>query len=116
MIFDEIQEVPQALTALKYFTEKVSEYQIVCAGSLLGVALHSGTNFTVGKVEFLDLYPLSFPEFLLAIGNKRYEETLKRMDFAMVTAFKTTYINLFKQKISQANPVWRFCAVHTPYL
>ena len=72
LIFDEIQEVPQALTSLKYFTENASEYQIVCAGSLLGVALHTGTNFPVGKV---DLYPLSFPEFLKATGNERYEET-----------------------------------------
>ena len=97
LIFDEIQEVPQALTALKYFQENASEYQIVSAGSLLGVALHAGTNFPVGKVEFLDLYPLSFPEFLKATGNERFEETLARADFDMVTSFKTTYIDLLKQ-------------------
>jgi predicted AAA+ superfamily ATPase len=97
LIFDEIQEVPQALTALKYFHENVREYHIVCAGSLLGVALHAGTNFPVGKVEFLDLYPLSFPEFLKATGNERFEETLARTDFDMVTSFKTTYIDLLKQ-------------------
>jgi predicted AAA+ superfamily ATPase len=97
LIFDEIQEVPQALTALKYFHENAGEYHIVCAGSLLGVALHVGTNFPVGKVEFLDLYPLSFPEFLKATGNGRFEETLARADFDMVTSFKTTYIDLLKQ-------------------
>ena len=60
LIFDEIQEVPNALSSLKYFNENAPEYQIICAGSLLGVALHEGTSFPVGKVEFLDLYPLSF--------------------------------------------------------
>ena len=96
LIFDEIQEVPQALTALKYFNENAPEYQIVCAGSLLGVALHHGTSFPVGKVGFLDLYPLSFSEFLLAMGNSRYVELLQEGDFDMVTAFKQTYIDLLK--------------------
>ena len=60
IIFDEVQEVPRALTSLKYFTEEAPEYAICCAGSLLGVALHQGTSFPVGKVEFLTLQPLSF--------------------------------------------------------
>ena len=60
LIFDEVQEVPKALSSLKYFNETAPEYQIVCAGSLLGIALHQGTSFPVGKVEFMDLYPLSF--------------------------------------------------------
>lgn len=97
LIFDEIQEVPQALTALKYFNENASEYQILCAGSLLGVALHAGTNFPVGKVEFLDLYPLTFPEFLNATGNQRFGETLENSDFDMITSFKTTYTDLLKR-------------------
>ena len=66
LIFDEVQEMPRALTSLKYFAEEAPEYAICCAGSLLGVALHEGTSFPVGKVDFLDLYPLSFREFLLA--------------------------------------------------
>ncbi len=66
LIFDEVQELPRALTSLKYFAEEAPEYAICCAGSLLGVALHEGTSFPVGKVDFLDLYPLSFREFLLA--------------------------------------------------
>lgn len=70
IIFDEVQEMPRALTSLKYFAEEAPEYAICCAGSLLGVALHEGTSFPVGKVEFLDLYPLSFREFLLANGEE----------------------------------------------
>ena len=66
IILDEVQELPRALTSLKYFAEEAPEYAICCAGSLLGVALHEGTSFPVGKVDFLDLYPLSFREFLLA--------------------------------------------------
>lgn len=70
VIFDEVQEVPRALTSLKYFAEQAPKYAICCAGSLLGVALHSGTSFPVGKVEFLSLQPLSFQEFLLANGKE----------------------------------------------
>lgn len=69
IIFDEVQEVPRALTSLKYFAEEAPEYAVCCAGSLLGVALHEGTSFPVGKVSFLDLYPMSFREFLLACGE-----------------------------------------------
>lgn len=69
IIFDEVQEVPRALTSLKYFAEEAPEYVVCCAGSLLGVALHQGTSFPVGKVEFLTLQPLSFQEFLMANGE-----------------------------------------------
>lgn len=74
LIFDEVQEVPRALTALKYFAEEAPEYAICCAGSLLGVALHEGTSFPVGKVDFLDLHPLSFKEFLMASGEEMLVE------------------------------------------
>lgn len=96
LIFDEVQEVPRALTSLKYFNEDAPQYQIVCAGSLLGVALHQGTSFPVGKVEFLDLYPLSFFEFMMAMGKERYVELLRKSDFDMATAFKQDYIDLLK--------------------
>ncbi len=96
LIFDEIQEVPQALSALKYFNEIAPEYQIICAGSLLGVALHSGTSFPVGKVEFLDLYPLSFSEFMRAMGRNQFIELLEKQDFGMATTFRQEYINLLK--------------------
>jgi predicted AAA+ superfamily ATPase len=97
IIFDEVQEVPRALTSLKYFNENAPQYQIVCAGSLLGVALHQGTSFPVGKVEFLDLYPLSFMEFIRAIGKDRFVSLLEQGDFEMVSIFKQEYINLLKQ-------------------
>ena len=70
IILDEIQETPKALKALKYFCENAREYHIVSAGSLLGVAIHEGTSFPVGKVDFLDLKPLSFFEFMEAIRRK----------------------------------------------
>ena len=96
LIFDEIQEVPQALTSLKYFNETAPEYQIVCAGSLLGVALHKGTSFPVGKVDFLDLYPLSFTEFILAMGKEQYVELLVKGDYTLATTFKQEYIDLLR--------------------
>lgn len=70
IIFDEVQEMPRALTSLKYFCEEAPEYVICCAGSLLGIALHEGTSFPVGKTVFLHLYPLSFKEFLIANEEK----------------------------------------------
>ena len=70
IILDEIQENPKALKALKYFCENAREYHIVSAGLLLGVAIHEGTSFPVGKVDFLDLKPLSFFEFMEAIRRK----------------------------------------------
>jgi predicted AAA+ superfamily ATPase len=96
LIFDEVQEVPQALTSLKYFNETAPEYQIVCAGSMLGVALHQGTSFPVGKVDFLDLHPLSFTEFMQAMGKERYATLLVKGDYTLATAFKQEYIDLLK--------------------
>jgi predicted AAA+ superfamily ATPase len=97
LIFDEIQEVPKALTALKYFNENAPEYSIICAGSLLGVALHQGTSFPVGKVEFMDLYPLSYHEFMHAVGREQFSQLLDDGDYAMATTFKQDYIELLKQ-------------------
>ena len=77
IILDEIQENPKALKALKYFCENAREYHIVSAGSLLGVAIHEGTSFPVGKVDFLDLKPLSFFEFMEAIRRKRIIKIVK---------------------------------------
>ena len=96
LIFDEVQEVPRALTSLKYFYENAPQYHIVCAGSLLGIALHQGTSFPVGKVDFLKLYPLSFSEFLMATGNERFAELLKNRDYEMITSFKQTFIDALK--------------------
>ncbi len=97
IIFDEVQEVPRALTSLKYFCEEAPQYHIVCAGSLLGIALHSGTSFPVGKVDFLELYPMTYKEFLIATGNERFSKLLESRDFTMITNFKQTYIDALKQ-------------------
>ncbi len=97
IIFDEVQEVPKALSSLKYFYENAPEYHIVCAGSFLGIALHEGTSFPVGKVDFLKLYPLSFKEFLMAIGLERFAELLDKKDYDMIKSFKQTYIDALKQ-------------------
>ena len=96
LIFDEVQEVPRALTSLKYFCEDAPEYAVISAGSLLGVALHRGTNFPVGKVDFLDLYPMGFTEFLEAAGYENLSELLRSRDWRMVTAFKEKYIELLR--------------------
>ena len=89
IILDEIQETPKALKALKYFCENAREYHIISAGSLLGVAIHEGTSFPVGKVDFLDLTPLSFFEFLEALGENELLKLLKSNDFDMITVFET---------------------------
>lgn len=96
IIFDEIQEAPKALAALKYFNEDSPEYQIICAGSLLGVALHQGSSFPVGKVAFLDLYPLSFGEFMRAMGKEQFVSLLEERSFDLATPFKQEYIELLK--------------------
>lgn len=97
IIFDEIQEADGALTSLKYFYENAPQYHIVSAGSLLGVALHKHTSFPVGKVDFLDLYPLSFTEFMEAMNEKPLLELLERRDWTLIKSFSTRYIELLKQ-------------------
>ncbi len=96
LIFDEVQEVPRALSALKYFYENAPQYHIICAGSLLGIALHEGTSFPVGKTDFLKLYPLSFREFLMAMGNERLAELLDARDYPLITSFRQMYIDALK--------------------
>jgi predicted AAA+ superfamily ATPase len=97
IIFDEIQENPLALTSLKYFCENSPEYDIVAAGSLLGVAHHKGTGFPVGKVEYLNLYPLSFKEFLLAMNENQILEIIDKNDFEMQKVFKERIIDLLRR-------------------
>ncbi|WP_206022197.1 DUF4143 domain-containing protein [Pseudoflavitalea sp. G-6-1-2] len=97
LIFDEIQEASGALTSLKYFHENAPEFNIVSAGSLLGVALNQQTSFPVGKVEFMDLYPLDFIEFLEAINEKPLAEIIKKQDWELVTGFKSNLIDLLRQ-------------------
>lgn len=97
IIFDEIQETPKAVTSLKYFCEKANEYNIVAAGSLLGVAMHEGTSFPVGKVDFLDLYPLNFFEFLEALGEKQLVELIKNNDIDLINVFSDKLKQYLKQ-------------------
>ena len=97
IIFDEIQECPRALTSLKYFRENAPQYDIIVAGSMLGVACHEGTGFPVGKVSFMNLFPLSFEEFLLAMGEERFVELLNKKDFKTIKLFNNKYEKLLKQ-------------------
>lgn len=97
IIFDEIQENPLTLTSLKYFCENAPEYDIVAAGSLLGVAHHKGTGFPVGKVEYLNLYPLSFKEFLLAMNENQILGIIDKNDFEMQKVFKERIIDLLRR-------------------
>lgn len=91
IIFDEIQECPDALLALKYFYETAPQFHVVSAGSLLGVTLSNQTSFPVGKVEFLDLYPLSFIEFMNAIGQESLVKLLESGDWALIKSYKEKF-------------------------
>ena len=97
IIFDEIQEVPKALAALKYFNENAPQYAIVAAGSLLGVALHEGTSFPVGKVDFMHLYPLDFYEFICALGENQLAQLLLFGDGEMINTYSSRYTELLKK-------------------
>lgn len=97
IILDEIQEAPRGITALKYFQEKAPEYHVVAAGSLLGIAMHQNDSFPVGKVDFMYLYPLSFFEFLEAIGEQRMVDLLLSKDWQMITMFRTKFEERLRQ-------------------
>jgi predicted AAA+ superfamily ATPase len=97
IIFDEIQECNRALVSLKYFCEEAPEYAVISAGSLLGVAIHQGNSFPVGKVETLKLYPLSFSEFLEALGETRYKAGVGKGDFFAFHLIEADLITRLKQ-------------------
>lgn len=97
IIFDEIQSVKRGLLSLKYFFEDAPEYHIIAAGSLLGLSIHKDDSFPVGKVDFLELYPLSFEEFTLAMGKKSLLDALHGQEWELVKAFKSNYTELLKQ-------------------
>ncbi|ULJ61934.1 ATP-binding protein [Wielerella bovis] len=96
IIFDEVQEVPQALSSLKYFYENAPQFYIISAGSLLGVSLHHQVSFPVGKVDFLSLYPMDFYEFLMALDKQNLVQLLQSKDWTLITAMKTSYIELLR--------------------
>ena len=97
IILDEIQEAEGAITSLKYFCENAPQYHIIAAGSLLGVALHNHTSFPVGKVEFLELNPLNFTEFLLALNQQALLNLLKSRDWILIKSFKEKFIHFLRQ-------------------
>lgn len=97
IFFDEVQEIKNALNSLKYFCEDAPEYHIVMAGSLLGIRMHEGTSFPVGKVNTLKLYPLNFEEFLLAMNRNKLVEILKTKDWQEVSSLKTEFVELLRQ-------------------
>ena len=97
IILDEIQEAPRGITALKYFAENAPQYHIIAAGSLLGIAMHHNDSFPVGKVDFMHLYPLSFFEFLDAVGESRMVDLLRAKDWELITAFRTKFEERLRQ-------------------
>jgi predicted AAA+ superfamily ATPase len=97
LVFDEIQETPQALSSLKYFRENAPEYAILASGSLLGVALHTGTSFPVGKVDFMDLRPMCFAEVLEALRQAEMAALLRSPDWALIGAFGERYAERLRQ-------------------
>ena len=97
IVLDEVQACPKAITSLKYFCENAPEYAVAAAGSLLGISATEGTGFPVGKVNMLDLHPLSFSEFLDATGNGRFAELVASGDTAMINSFSGKLEELLKQ-------------------
>jgi uncharacterized protein len=97
LIFDEIQACPKALTALKYFQEDAQNYPILAAGSLLGVALHRGVSFPVGKVDFLQLNPLDFIEFLQITNNEKWAQLLLECNWELQEIVSDQIIELLKR-------------------
>ena len=96
IILDEIQEEKNAISCLKYFAEDPRSFHVVCAGSLLGISLHGGFSFPVGKVDHLDLYPMSFVEFLSATGNERLRSIIERRDYEMIRVNRDRFTGLLK--------------------
>ena len=92
IFIDEIQEIPKAVSSLKYFCENQNEYHIAVAGSLLGIALHEGESFPVGKVDVIQLYPMNFEEFILALGKEKLLEILKSQNWNEISMMKTELI------------------------
>lgn len=97
IIFDEIQEAPRAITSLKYFCESANDYVVACAGSLLGVAIHNNTSFPVGKVNLMTMYPMTFIEFLDAMGKEGLAKLLRDGDYESINDLSEEYNYLLKQ-------------------
>lgn len=96
IFLDEIQAAPNAITSLKYFCENAPGYHVIAAGSLLGIELHQGESFPVGKVQFLNLYPMSFIEFVMAMGEDNLAKLLQTKDWNMIQLFAPKFHELLK--------------------
>ena len=97
IFFDEIQYARRGLLSLKYIGDKAPEYHVIAAGSLLGVVDHKDDSFPVGKVEFERIYPLSYEEFLMALGKDGLVQMLHSMDWDLINSFSSQYIELLRQ-------------------
>ena len=97
IILDEVQEIPEAIESLKYFCEEAPEYHIAVAGSLLGLAMHSGASFPIGKVNTIDVHPMNFEEFLMAIGESEACKILDTKDFGLISPLHNKYVDLLRQ-------------------
>lgn len=97
IIFDEIQESPTVLNSLKYFCEDAPQYHVAVAGSLLGISLHNNTSFPVGKVNMIKMYPMTFDEFLMAIGEQPLVDILATKDFSIIDSLSVRFIDCLRQ-------------------
>ena len=97
IIFDEIQENATVLNSLKYFCEDAPQYHVVVAGSLLGISLHRDTSFPVGKVDMMKMYPMTFDEFLMAIGEQPLVDVLATRDFSIIDSLSIRLIDCLRQ-------------------
>ena len=97
VVLDEVQDCPKALETLKYICEDAGDYHVVVAGSLLGLSLHDGVSYPVGKVEELRLYPMTFVEFLQALGKNRLADTLIDANWTVINMLAEEYVRLLRQ-------------------
>ncbi len=97
IVLDEIQACPKALTSLKYFCEDAPGHAVAAAGSLLGITVHEGSGYPVGKVDAFDLHPLHFREFLVATGNRALCDLIDSGDADLMNAFSSKFVPLLRQ-------------------
>ena len=97
IIFDEIQESPRGLSSLKYFYENAPQYHVAVAGSLLGITIHRGESFPVGKVDVLNIYPMTFDEFLLAKGKSNMVDILLKKDWDTMKLLRNEYVKNLRE-------------------
>ncbi len=97
IILDEIQESPRGVSVLKYFCENAPQYHVAVAGSLLGISMHRGESFPVGKVDILHIYPMTFDEFLLAKGKSQMVDILRSKDWITIKLLRGEFIKALRE-------------------